>query len=158
MKKYILLLIVSFLLFTTNSYSQYTGATPWADCYGKNIGCDYYGCSNITVITSPSEPVVAIVKKNDRIIKHAYISKNSSYTFELKNGTYQVFFYYGENWVSNLYMPSDDCNLLTGGWSLNASVSKDDPITLKNQAMEYTLTLRSSGNFTPDKSSLKEVF
>ena len=158
MKKYIILLIIPFLLFTTNSYSQYTGATPWADCYGKNIGCDYYGCSAITVTTSQSEPVVAIVKKNDRIIKHAYISKNSSYTFEVKDGTYQVFFYYGENWVSNLYMPSDDCNLLTGGWSLNASVSKDDPITLKNQTMEYTLTLRTYGNFTPDKSSLKEVF
>ena len=158
MKNLMFNIFAVFLLFTTSVYSQYTGATPWANCYGKNIGCANYGCSSITVNTSLSEPVVAIVKKNDRIIKHAFISKDSSYTFELKDGTYQVFFYYGEKWVSNLYMPSDDCNLLTGGWSLNASVSKDDPITLKNQTMEYTLSLRTNGNFSPDKSSLEEVF
>jgi len=158
MKKFILSFIVLFILYTTNSYSQYTGATPWADCYGKNIGCDYYGCSSITVNTSSSEPVVAIVKKNNKIIKHAFISKGSSYTFEVKDGTYQVFFYYGEKWLSNLYMPSDDCSILTGGWSLNESVSKDAPITLKNQTMEYTLSLRTNGNFSPDKSNLEEVF
>ena len=151
-------LIITILLISLNTYGQYTGATPWADCFGENISCNYYGCSGITVNTSSVDPVVAIVKKNNRVIKHAYISANSSYTFEVKDGTYQVFFYYGEKWISNLYMPSDECTLLTGGWSENSSVSKDDPIKLKNSTMEYTLSLRTDGNFKPDKSSLKEVF
>ena len=151
-------LIIPILLIALNAYSQYTGATPWANCYGENISCNYYGCSAITVSTSSADPVVAIVKKNNKVIKHAYISANSSYTFEVKDGTYQVFFYYGEKWMSNLYMPSEECRLLTGRWSEKEFVSKDEPITLKNETMEYTLSLRTDGNFIPDKSSLKEVF
>ena len=158
MTKRLLTLTLFFYLISPNIYSQYTGHTPWDNCFGKNATCNYYGCSSITVKTSKSDPVVAIVKKRDRIIKHAYISANSSYTFELKDGTYQVFFYYGTDWNSKLWMPSDECNLVVGRWSKNEYVSKDDPIRLKNQIMTYTLSTMVSGNFTPGKSSLDEVF
>ena len=80
------------MILNTNYFSQYTGSTPWENCFGKNASCDYYGCSAIKVRTSSTSPVVAIVKKYGKVIKHAYISAGSSYTFQVKDGTYQVFF------------------------------------------------------------------
>ena len=158
MKTLLLLYLSIFLLISSNIYSQSNGDTPWSNCFGKNASCDSYGCSEIRVITSANDPVVAIVKKNNKIIKHAYISANSRYSFEVKNGTYQVFFYYGTDWNSRLWMPSDKCGQVVGRWSSNEYVSKDEPITLKNEWMEYRLSLITNGNFTPGKSSLKEAF
>ncbi len=91
MKNISLLFIISF--FAINAYGQYTGATPWSNCLGPTAGCSYVGWSDIKVMTSKTDPVVAIVKQYGEIKKHAYIFANSSYTFELLDGTYQVFFY-----------------------------------------------------------------
>ena len=90
--------ILIFILISFNSYSQYTGATPWENCYGKNASCEYVGCSDIRVNTSSNSSIVAIVKKYGKVVKHAYISAGSSYTFQVPDGTYQVFFYYGSEW------------------------------------------------------------
>jgi len=151
---------ISSLLFSlfiiSVSYSQYNGATPWDNCFGKNAACKYVGCSDIK-IKSSSSPVLVIVKKNENVIKHAYVSSNNSYTFELPNGTYQVFFYYGKKWSSTKKMNSDECNYVYGGWIDNEYVSKDNPITLKDQVMTYTLTQVTYGNFTPKSSSLSEA-
>ena len=83
------------------SVSQYTGATPWENCFGKNADCKLYvedgyyvGCSNIKVSSSNSSAVVVIIKRYGKILKHAYISANSSHSIEVPDGTYQVFFYY----------------------------------------------------------------
>ena len=142
---------------TFSSYSQYTGATPWSDCFGSNSSCNENGCSEIKVKTSSSSPVVAIVKRYDKVIKHAYISAGSSYTFQVKDGTYQVFFYYGTSWNKYKRMSSDECTSLYGGWDYNEEVTKDNPIRLSNQIMTYTLTSVTNGNFNTKSSSIKEA-
>ena len=151
-----LISILVFSLMSTLLLSQHTGFTPWENCFGKNASCGYYGCSDIKVTTSAS-PIVAIVKRNGKVKKHAYISAYSSYTFEMPNGTYQVFFYYGENWSRNKKMNSSECYSIYGGFLDNEFVSKDNPITLQNQIMEYTLTRVSNGNFAPKSSSINEA-
>ena len=154
--KNIVFSLLSFF-FTMNAYSQYTGATPWSNCFGLNASCSYVGCSDILVKTSKSDPVVAIVKQSGKVKKHAYISANSSFTFELPDGTYQVYFYYGDNWNNSKEMSSEECSYITGGFNSNEFVSKDDPITLKGQVMEYTLTTVTHGNFAPKSSSIEEA-
>ena len=161
MKKLLLALV---LLLSLNGYSQYTGATPWENCFGKNANCEsyvedgyYVGCSSIEVNTSASSPVVVIVKRYGKIIKHAYISANNSHNIKVPDGTYQVFFYYGKNWDRFKKMNSDECYSITGGFTSNESVGKDNPISLKGQSMTYTLRQVSYGNFTQKSSSLKEA-
>lgn len=146
-----------FILISSYSYSQYTGATPWENCYGKNASCEYVGCSDIRVNTSSNSSIVAIVKKYGKVVKHAYISAGSSYTFQVPDGTYQVFFYYGSEWDRNKTMNSKDCYTLRGGFKSKESVSKTERITLKGQIMTYTLTYTTSGNFSPKSSNLEEA-
>lgn len=146
-----------FILISSYSYSQYTGATPWENCYGKNASCEYVGCSEIRVNTSSNSSIVAIVKKYGKVVKHAYISAGSSYTFQVPDGTYQVFFYYGSEWDRNKTMNSKDCYTLRGGFKSKESVSKTERITLKGQIMTYTLTYTTSGNFSPKSSNLEEA-
>ena len=150
-------LLFSLFLAPLFSYSQYTGATPWENCYGKNASCEYVGCSDIRVNTSSNSSIVAIVKKYGKVVKHAYISAGSSYTFQVPDGTYQVFFYYGSEWDRNKSMNSKDCYTLRGGFKSKESVSKTERITLKGQIMTYTLTYTTSGNFSPKSSSLEEA-
>ena len=90
-------------------------------------------------------------------MKHAYISAGSSYSFEVPDGKYQVFFYYGRKWNSRKKMNSDECSIVNGGFTENESVSKDDPIVLNSQIMTYTLTEVTYGNFSPKSSSLNEA-
>ena len=160
MNRLLLFLFLSIPLF---GYSQYTGATPWENCFGINCSCEGYpengylvGCSKIKVSTSTS-PVVAIVKRYGNVLKHAYISAESSYLFEVPDGTYQVFFYYGDIWNSRKKMNSDECPGIYGGFTKNESVSKDSPISLESQRMTYKLTRVSNGNFSPKSSSLNEA-
>tara|TARA_B100001142_G_C14030968_1_gene538085 strand:- start:161 stop:643 length:483 start_codon:yes stop_codon:yes gene_type:complete len=152
-----IILLLATVMMSYNSYSQYTGATPWSNCFGENASCNNYGCSAIKVNTSSSSPVVAIVKKYGKVIKHAYISAGSRYTFEVKDGTYQIFFYYGTSWNKYKRMSSDECSSIYGGWEDNENVTKDSPITLSNQIMTYTLTSVVGGNFNTKGSSLKEA-
>ena len=150
-------ILIFFCAIPFSSSAQYTGATPWSNCFGENVSCDYYGCSAIQVNTSLSSPVLAIVKRYGKVIKHAYISAGSSYTFEVKDGTYQVFFYYGSNWNRYKKMSSSDCYSLYGGWDTDEYVSKDDPISLSNQMMTYTLTSTVGGNFNTKPSDIGEA-
>jgi hypothetical protein len=152
------ILLIIFLLANFISYGQYTGAAPWSNCYGTNTSCKVVGCSDIKVTASSEDPVVAIVKKNDKVFRHAYISAGRSFTFELPDGRYQVFFYYGNDWDNYKKMSSDDCSSLMGGFSSDEYVSKDDPLTIKGQLMTYTLTKVAYGNFSPKSSNLKEIF
>lgn len=156
--------LLCLFLITSLCYSQYTGATPWENCFGINASCNTYpkdgylvGCSEIKVSTSSLSPVVAIVKKHGKVLKHAYISAGTSYSFEVPDGTYQVFFYYGRKWNSRKKMNSDECSRVYGGFTENESVSKDNPITLNGHIMEYTLTSVSNGNFSPKSSNLEEA-
>jgi hypothetical protein len=157
------LYLICFLI-SSLCYSQKTGDTPWENCFGKNASCKAYpkngsvvGCSKIKVSTSRSSPVMAIVKRNGKVVKHAYISVQSSYSFDVPDGAYEVFFYYGRKWNSHKKMNSDECSSLYGGFTENESVTKDNPITLNSQTLTYTLTSVTNGNFSPKSSSLNEA-
>ena len=159
-----LILNLVFLTLPIVISGQYTGATPWENCFGKNVDCKLYvkdgyyvGCSNIKVNTSSSSAVVVVIKQKGRVLKHAYISANNTHDIEVPDGTNQVFFYYGDNWDSNKKINSNECNSVYGGFLKNEFVGKDDPISLDGQIMTYTLTRVTYGNFTQKSSSLDEA-
>ena len=98
--------------------------------------------------------VVVIIKRDDIIVRNAYIVSGDSYTFNLPNGSYQVFFYGGKGWNPEKNMPSG----VSGGFVANESFSKDEPITLKHQSLVYELILQRDGNFSTEPSSADEMF
>ena len=91
-------------------------------------------------------------------MKHAYVRAGSSYTFEMPNGTYQPFFYYGKGWDPNKLMPSNSCKSLKGGFLERESFDKDLPQRLENQTLTYTLQSVTNGNFQTIDSDSEEAF
>ena len=85
--------------------------------------------------------IVSIKKRNsDEVYKHAYIRAGESFTFNLPNGTYQPYFYYGKGWYPNKFMKNTDCGTLNGGFISQESVGTDkNPPYIKNQILEYEL-------------------
>ena len=139
--------------------SLITGSMPYASCYGSMNSCAGFGCSQIKVITGGSGDVLVSIKnKSGRVVRHAYIKGGYSYTFNLMDGSYQVFFYSGIGWNPNKQMPSSSCNYLKGGFVSNESVSKDNYINLNSQIMTYNLILQQQGNFSTKPSSINEAF
>jgi hypothetical protein len=138
--------------------SLQTGATPYAYLYGYNKRCDEWGCSQIKVTTPSSSEVLVLIKRNNKVIKHAYIRASSTYTFEMPNGMYQPFFYYGKGWNPDKIMKKTDKGLLKGGFISNEHFGKDNPQTLKNNILEYELILQQHGNFSEKSSSKEEAF
>lgn len=133
--------------------SLHTGATPYSRYYGGNSSCNDYGCSQIKVRTSNSDVIVTI-KKNDKVVRHAYINSRSSYTFSFPNGTYQTFFYYGKGWNPEKPMKSGE---MKGGFISNESFGKDDPQYLSNNILEYELISQQNGNFSTRPSNPDEA-
>ncbi|ALJ06509.1 hypothetical protein APS56_15800 [Pseudalgibacter alginicilyticus] len=133
--------------------SLHTGATPYARYFGGNSSCNDYGCSQIKVITSSSD-VIVIIKKDDKVVRHAYINSGRSYTFSFPNGTYQTFFYYGKGW--NPEKPMKDGEM-KGGFIENESFGKDNPQYLSNNILEYELILQQNGNFSTRLSNSEEA-
>lgn len=127
-----------------------TGSVPYS-C--KNLKGEE---STISVRTSGSSEcdVVVIIKTGDTMVRNAYIKAGGSYTFNLPNGYYQVFFYGGKGWNPNKTMP----NGLDGGFVANESYSKDEPVSLEYQGLEYELSPQQNGNFTTEQSSASEIF
>ena len=134
-----------------------TGATPWARWYGTNSSCSGRGCSQIIVRTPRDSDVVVTIKRNDNVVRHAYIRANSSYTFEVPNGTYQTFFYYGKGWNPNKQMRRADGTTILGGFISNEVFGKDDPENLNNGILTYTLVLQQHGNFSQRPSNSMEA-
>jgi hypothetical protein len=134
--------------------SLFTGATPYSQYYGRNSTCDDYGCSEIKVRTSNSDVIVTI-KKNDKVVRHAYINSGSGSTFSFPNGTYQTFFYYGKGWNPEKEMKGGE---MKGGFITNESFGKDDPQYLRNNVLEYELILQENGNFSTRPSNPDEAF
>ena len=130
-----------------------TGSTPYARYYGGNPTCDNYGCSDIRVKTSNYDVIVTI-KKNGRVVRHAYINSRSSYTFSFPNGTYQTFFYYGQGWNPEKEMKG---GRIKGGFISNESFGKDSPQYLNNNSLTYELILQSNGNFSTRPSNPEEA-
>lgn len=88
------------------------------------------------------------------MVYNSYIKAGDSYKFNLPNGTYQVFFYSGRGWDPNKAMPNGQ----EGGFVANESYSKDEPVTLNYQGLEYELIPQPDGNFTTVQSNASEVF
>lgn len=130
-----------------------TGATPYAKYYGKNKKCASYGCSQIKVHTSNSDVLVTI-KKDGTVVRHAYIKGGDSFTFSFPNGTYQAFFYYGRGWNPDKEMKGGQ---IKGGFVADESFGKDDPQTLSNNILEYSLILQQNGNFSTRPSDSDEA-
>ena len=135
-----------------------TGETPYAYCYGANINCTGSGCSQIKVKTPSDSDVLVTLKQNERVVAHAYISASSSYTFQVPDGTYQPFFYYGRNWDSDKVMTQTNCGTLRGGFAQNEHFGKDTPEKLNNHVLTYELILQQNGNFSTIPSNQKEAF
>ena len=127
-----------------------TGASPYSSTNTK--GND----SEISVRTSYNSncDVVVIVKKGGTIARNAYIQAGDSYTFNLPNGTYQVFFYGGKGWNPGKAMAGGK----RGGFVANESYSKDSPVSLEYESLEYELIPQQNGNFSTQQSSASEMF
>lgn len=137
--------------YINNSLS--TGATPYAKYYGSNKKCEYGDCSQIKVVTSNSDVLVTI-KEDDKVVRHAYIKANDSYTFSFPNGKYQVFFYYGRGWDPEKSMKNGE---MKGGFIANEDFQKDAPQYLYNNILEYQLILQQNGNFNTRSSDASEA-
>lgn len=137
--------------------SLVTGSTPYSYCYGGNSSCSDWGCSEIIVKTPYNSDVLVTIKKGNIVVRHAYIKGGSSYTFELPNGTYQPFFYYGKGWNPEKVMKQTTCGTLKGGFIENEDFGKDDPQTLSNDILQYELILQERGNFSTRPSNANEA-
>ncbi len=112
--------------------------------------------SRIIVKTSGTDrtDVVVILKKNDRIVRNQYVQAGDQAVFNIPDGTYQIFFYYGKGWYPEKEMP----NGMKGGFVMYESFSKDDPQYLENNILTYELILQTNGNFRARPSSADEAF
>ena len=134
------------------------GSTPYSACFGTNTKCSEYGCSEIRVKTPSNSDVLVTIKTDGKVVRHAYIKAGSSYTFEIPNGTYQTFFYYGKGWYPDKLMKSIPGCELKGGFVSDEYFGKDDPQKLDNIIVEYELVLQQNGNFMTKPSEASEIF
>ena len=130
--------------------SQSTGEVPYR-CTGLS-GDD----ASITVKTSSTSncDVIVMIKTGGTLVRNAYIRAGGSYTFNLPNGRYQVFFYGGRGWNPNKSMP----NGYKGGFVANESYSKDEATYLEYERLTYELIPQPNGNFTTRQSNANEIF
>lgn len=134
-----------------------TGATPYKDFYGKNYRCPYAQCSGIEVTAPKESDIVVIIKKNNsqgKVIAHGYIKAGNTNLFNIPDGIYQTFFYYGTGWNPNKEME----NGVTGGFVSNELFSKDNPQEIYSGVLTYVLQLQTNGNFQTKGSNPAEVF
>jgi len=142
--------------YISNSLS--TGKLPYSYCFGANQSCSGNRCSEIKVKTPNNSEVLVIIKQGGDVVRHAYIEAGSSLTFEVPNGTYQPFFYYGNGWNPEKVMKETDCGTLKGGFVADEQFGKDEPQYLSNNILEYELIIQEQGNFSTRPSSPNEAF
>lgn len=134
-----------------------TGDTPYSDYYGYNLKCGNEDCTGIKVTAPESSDVVVIVKRNNEqgsVAGHAYIQAGDTYKINLLDGTYQTFFYCGEEWSPYKEMG----NGVKGGFVRDEAFSKDSPQEICNAVLTYVLQLRKDGNFHAESSNRSEIF
>lgn len=133
-------------------------STPYADCYGINLHCPDEGCSEICIKSPINSDVLVTIKSEGKVVRHAYICAGDMVTFEVPDGTYQPFFYYGKGWDPGKPMKGPaGCNL-KGGFVSDELFGKDNPQELENSILEYELILQQGGNFTTIPSNPEEAF
>jgi hypothetical protein len=138
-----------------NSLSQ--GSMPYSDCYGSSNYCDGFGCSQINIKTGNSDVLVSVKDSYGDIIRHAYIKANRTFTFNIKNGRYQVFFYSGTGWNPNKIIRTPACGNLHGGFVSNEDFQKDSKVDIFNQVLSYELISQINGNLSTQRSSQNEA-
>ena len=134
-----------------------TGATPYSAVYGNNYRCPYTQCSGIKVTAPHESDIVVIIKQdnsNGKVIAHGYIRAGETYQFDIPDGTYQTFFYYGEGWNPNKVMKGG----VRGGFVKDEIFSKDNPQEIYSGVLSYVLQLQRDGNFQTKGSNKGEVF
>lgn len=134
-----------------------TGATPYSSVYGKNYRCPYTQCSGIKVTASRESDIVVIIKHNNskgKVFAHGYIKAGETYQFDIPDGTYQTFFYYGEGWNPNKVMKGG----VKGGFVKDEIFSKDTPQDIYSGVLSYVLQLQRDGNFQTKGSNKSECF
>lgn len=142
-------------LYVSNSLS--TGASPYTTYYGSNYKCPYDQCSGIRVTAPTESDIVVIIKRNNqdgKVVSHGYIRAGQTYQFDITDGTYQTFFYYGEGWNPN----KDMGNGIKGGFVKDEIFSKDNPQDIYSGILTYVLQLQRDGNFQTRGSNADEVF
>ena len=98
-----------------------------------------------------------IIKRNNqngKVVAHGYIRSGATYQFDIPDGTYQTFFYYGEGWNPNKEMKGG----IKGGFVKDEIFSKDNPQEICNAVLTYVLQLQRDGNFQTKGSSPDEAF
>ena len=141
--------------YLNNSLS--TGATPYQPVYGKNYNCPYSQCSGIKVTAPKESDIVVIIKRNNssgKVVAHGYIKAGGTYQFDIPDGTYQTFFYYGEGWNPNKVMKTG----VKGGFVKDEVFSKDNPQEIVSGVLSYVLQLQRNGNFSTKGSNQEEMF
>jgi len=135
------------------------GVQPYSYCYKDlNNSCNN-NCSQIEIKASCSSDVIGIIKKNNEIVRNAYIKKCNSFVFEIPNGSYQTFFYYGEIWNNDKYIKSNTpCGDLYGGFTEGEVFAKGEIEQLSNQILKYELIQQINGNFSQKTSDVNQVF
>ena len=134
-----------------------TGTSPYTIYYGKNYKCPYDQCSGIRVTAPVESDIIVIIKRNNqdgKVVSHGYIRAGQTYQFDIPDGTYQTFFYYGEGWNPN----KDMGNGVKGGFVTNEIFSKDKPQEIYSGVLTYVLQLQHDGNFQTRGSSRSEIF
>lgn len=133
------------------------GAQPYSAYYGSNKSCQYYGCSEICVKAPHSSDVLVLIKKdnaNGKVVRHGYVKGGQQVCFEVPDGRYQTFFYYGKGWYPKKQMQGG----VKGGFLRDEIFSKDNPQYLDGQILTYELILQQNGNFSTKPSSQSEMF
>lgn len=109
-------------------------------------------------VTAPRESdIVVIIKRNNKggkVIAYGYICAGGTYQFDIPDGTYQTFFYYGEGWNPNKKMAGG----VRGGFVKDEKFSKDSPQKIYSGVLSYILQLQHNGNFQTKSSNRNEVF
>jgi len=137
--------------------SLYTGAMPYSYCYGSSNYCNDWGCSEIYVYNGGLDVVVIIKNSSDEVVRHAYIKSGDSFTFNVYNGTYNVYFYSGTGWNPKKFITDSPCSIY-GGFVSNENTGKDSYASVSNQRLSYSLTRVVNGNFSMESSSKGEAF
>jgi hypothetical protein len=138
--------------------SLYTGATPYSYCFGNSNSCSGLSCSQIKVKSGGQDVLVTVKNRSGEVYRHAYIKSGQSFTFEVYDGRYQVFFYGGTGWNPNKFIKKVNCGNLKGGFVASENVSKDDYLDVHGQIMTYELIMQQNGNFSTKSSNLNEAF